>query len=51
MRDQLSYLKRCGFNAFALEGFDLQQALDSLEDFSAGYQASSDQPEPLFNKR
>lgn len=51
MRDQLFYLKRCGFNAFALQGGDPEQALDSLNDFSESYQASADQPQPLFRRR
>jgi uncharacterized protein (DUF934 family) len=50
MRDQLFFLKRCGFNAFALNNSELESALESLNDFSAGYQASVDQPEPLFRR-
>ena len=51
MRDQLFFLKRCGFNAFALDGVDLKNALDSFADFSDAYQAATDQPEPLFKRR
>lgn len=51
MRDQLFYLKRCGFNAFALENGDLEQALSSFDDFSDSYQASVDQAVPLFRRR
>jgi uncharacterized protein (DUF934 family) len=52
IRDQLFYLKRCGFNAFQLEGeADLDACLGSLGDFSDAYQASVDQPEPLFRRR
>ncbi len=51
MRDQLFFLKRCGFNAFALENSDLENALDSFKDFTDSYQASIDQPEPLFKRR
>jgi uncharacterized protein (DUF934 family) len=51
MRDQLFYLQRCGFNAFALEGADPEKALASLDDFSDAYQASVDQPVPLFKRR
>lgn len=50
MRDQLYFLQRCGFNAFALQGSDLEQALASLEDFSETYQASADQAQPLFRR-
>ncbi|WP_339337818.1 DUF934 domain-containing protein [uncultured Oceanicoccus sp.] len=51
IRDQLFFLKRCGFNAFALDGVDLNKALDSFADFSDAYQAAIDQPEPLFKRR
>lgn len=51
IRDQLFFLKRCGFNAFALNGVDLDNALDSFADFSDAYQAAIDQPEPLFKRR
>ncbi|MEE8059106.1 MAG: DUF934 domain-containing protein [Pseudomonadales bacterium] len=51
IRDQLFYLQRCGFNAFALNEVDLEQALDSFKDFSECYQAATDQPEPLFKRR
>jgi len=51
LRDQLHYLRRCGFDAFALETADPHAALSSLHDFSDGYQASIDQPLPLFRRR
>lgn len=51
MRDQLYYLQRCGFNAFELNGFELEPALNSLKDFSESYQAGIDQPTPLFRRR
>lgn len=51
MRDQLFYLKRCGFNAFALQGYDLDEAVNSLSDFSDSYQAAIDEPQPLFRRR
>ena len=51
-RDQLFYLKRCGFDAFALAPHrDPHAALASLADFSLRYQASVDDPLPLFRKR
>jgi uncharacterized protein (DUF934 family) len=51
-RDQLFYLARCGFNAFALrEGEDVDAALTAFADFSERYQASVDQPLPLFRRR
>lgn len=51
IRDQLFYLKRCGFNAFSLQGVDLQSALESFGDFSESYQAAIDVAEPLFMRR
>lgn len=51
-RDQLFYLKRCGFDAFALAPHrDPHAALASLGDFSLRYQGSVDDPLPLFRKR
>lgn len=42
LRDQLFYLRRVGFNSFALENqSDLPEALTSLDDFTVTYQASS----------
>lgn len=51
-RDQLFYLRRCGFDAFVLrDGEDLEAALAAFDDFSDAYQASVDQPPPLFRRR
>jgi uncharacterized protein (DUF934 family) len=51
-RDQISYLFRVGFDAFALKpGQDPNDALRAIEDFSDGYQASVVQPLPLFRRR
>ena len=52
IRDQLSYLTRCGFNAFQMADESLlESALESLSDFSEFYQAAPDQPLPLFRRR
>ncbi len=52
IRDQLFYLRRCGFDAFALrEGTDPEEALASLADFSVIYQAATDTDTPLFRRR
>lgn len=52
IRDQLTYLRRCGFDAFQMaEEFDLEAALASLADFTEFYQAAEDQPLPLFRRR
>ena len=52
IRDQMTYLARVGFNAFQMtDESALEDALDSLHDFSQCYQASIDQPLPLFRRR
>lgn len=51
MRDQLFFLKRCGFNSYALQGDELEEALQSLEAFDECYQAAMDQRLPLFRRR
>jgi uncharacterized protein (DUF934 family) len=51
-RDQIFFLSSCGFNAFALrEGEDLLDALAAFRDFSDTYQATVEQPLPLFRRR
>lgn len=52
IRDQLFYLKRCGFNAFEFDNpVNLEEAIKSLQDFSETYQVAADQGEPLFRRR
>ncbi|MFT4520224.1 MAG: hypothetical protein ACI9JM_002624 [Halioglobus sp.] len=52
IRDQMTYLERVGFNAFALEDeSQLEGALSSLGSFTEFYQAAVDQPLPLFRRR
>ena len=52
LRDQLFYMRRCGFDAFAVRpDRDPYGALRSLEDFSVTYQAAADEPLPLFRRR
>jgi uncharacterized protein (DUF934 family) len=51
-RDQLFYLARCGFDAFALrESGDMQSALSAFGDFSEAYQTSVERSQPLFRRR
>lgn len=52
IQDQLYYLKRCGFNAFAVaDDANTDSMLASLQDFTNSYQASHDEPRPLFRRR
>ena len=52
LQDQLFYLKRSGFNAFAIRADkNIDVALKSLNDFSETYQGAWDQPLPLFKRR
>ena len=52
LQDQLFFMKRCGFDAYALrEDKNIEAALNSLNDFSESYQAAVDQPHPLFRRR
>lgn len=52
IRDQLSYLARCGFSSFQLaDHYDAKEALKSLADFSESYQTAVDQKLPLFRRR
>jgi uncharacterized protein (DUF934 family) len=52
LRDQLWALHRVGFDAFALrEDKDPDDALKAFGEFNEVYQASADQPQPLFRRR
>ena len=52
LRDQLSYLERCGFDAFQLrEGTDVRAALAAFGEFSEAYQTSVERTQPLFRRR
>ncbi len=52
LRDQLFYMLRCGFDAFALRHQDLvEDALGAFDDFGDGYQASVERPVPWFKRR
>ena len=51
-RDQLLFLERCGFDAYALrDDQDAEDALRAFADFSEAYQTSATQPVPLFRRR
>lgn len=51
LRDQLFYMQRVGFNAFATRADrSIDDALKGLTDFSDTYQTSWDQKTPLFRR-
>jgi uncharacterized protein (DUF934 family) len=51
LRDQLFYLQRVGFDAFAARpDKDIGEALQGLNDFSYTYQASADERSPLYRR-
>ena len=52
LQDQLYFMKRCGFDAYAVRpDKDIEAALIGLNDFSESYQSAVDQPQPLFRRR
>ena len=52
LQDQLYFMKRCGFDAYAVRpDKDIDAALAGLNDFSESYQSAVDQPQPLFQRR
>jgi uncharacterized protein (DUF934 family) len=52
LHDQLFYMRRCGFDAFALRADqDAQEALNAFSAFDETYQTAADQPLPLFRRR
>ncbi|WP_406827799.1 DUF934 domain-containing protein [Microbulbifer sp. ARAS458-1] len=52
IRDQLTYLTRCGFNSFAFQGEQpLAGLLESMQDFTDSYQSAVDQPLPIHRRR
>lgn len=52
LRDQLNFMARCGFDAFAVRADkDIHDALRAFEEFSVKYQGAFDTPEPLFRRR
>lgn len=52
LRDQLNYMRRCGFDAFAVRADkNIDDALKSFSRYSVQYQGAVDQPLPLFQRR
>jgi uncharacterized protein (DUF934 family) len=52
LRDQLFYMRRCGFDEFELKaGKDIHGALQAFGEFSVTYQGAADDRRPLFARR
>jgi len=52
LRDQLNFMARCGFDAFAVRSDkDIHDALKAFTEFSVQYQSAVDTPQPLFRRR
>ena len=52
LMDQLFYMKRCGFDSYALRQDQKPEiAIRHLQDFNVTYQAAIDTTEPLFRSR
>jgi uncharacterized protein (DUF934 family) len=52
LRDQLTFMFRCGFDAYALRADkDVNDALKAFDEFSVQYQGAVDNPSPLFRRR
>jgi len=52
LRDQLFYMRRCGFDSFEVRAdTDLEAALKGFEDFSVKYQPAADGVPPIYHLR
>ena len=52
LRDQIFYMSQCGFDSFLLRyDQDPDSCLRALKDFTANYQSTILQPNPLFRRR
>ncbi len=52
LRDQLTFMYRCGFDSYAVRADkDIRDALNAFDDFSVQYQGAVDNPSPLFRRR
>src|SRR5690606_7897043 len=52
LRDQLFYMKRCGFSSFELEEtVKLEDARRAFADFRDNYQSTVEEPVPLFRRK
>jgi uncharacterized protein (DUF934 family) len=52
LRDQLFFMKRCGFTTFDLkDSVKLEDAQRAFGDFSGSYASTIEEPQPLFRRR
>lgn len=52
LRDQLFYMKRCGFDAFDVsDQVNEEDALSAFGDFTTTYASTVEEPTPLFRRR
>lgn len=52
LRDQLFYMRRCGFTTFDLkDSVKLDDASAAMHDYRDNYQSTIEQPQPLFRRR
>jgi len=52
LRDQLLYMKRCGFDAYELkEGKDIEGALEAFGELTVAYQGEAGDSRALFRRR
>jgi uncharacterized protein (DUF934 family) len=52
LRDQLCYMRRCGFSTFDLkDSVKLEDAVRGLRDFSTSYTSTVEEPLPLFRRK
>jgi uncharacterized protein (DUF934 family) len=51
LRDQLLFMKRCGFDAFELAGSNADAADEALGEFSFAYQCAADGGDPVWRRR
>ena len=52
LRDQLFYMRRCGFTTFDLaDSVKLEDARSAFGDFTTNYQSTVEEPQPLFRRR
>ncbi len=51
LRDQLDFMRRCGFDAFAVRADkSIDDALNGFGEISVRYQGAIDEPRPLFRR-